>query len=216
MFLDYFTRQYLDKNSAWYEGANLIGPSTSNGIERFNLECKNTYWKAIQTDVIAFMNKCCMILNYVEETTYPCFLYPGLIKTPYNESIAKFKLLGSIGENCNLFLFLGERSYSSITPGFSRDLYKFHTEDLDFCPSMKKVRESYSLETVLIIVDEVTLWHHVKCSCKPFLKSKTCRHIAIWAEKNDKFSVFNSVFGASKNLYGKTKKVKRNNPLQKD
>ena len=104
-FINYFTRKYLDKKSPWFEGANLIGPSTSNGIERFNLECKNTYWRSIQNDVIVFMNKCCVILNYVGETINPCFMYPGLIKIPYDENISKFKLLGPVAENCNLFLF---------------------------------------------------------------------------------------------------------------
>ena len=82
----------MDKKSACFEGANLIGPSTSNGIERFNLECKNTYWRNIQTDVIAFMIKCWVILNYTEETINPCFMYPGLVKIPFDENIAKFKL----------------------------------------------------------------------------------------------------------------------------
>ena len=43
LFVYYFEKQYIKKNNQWLEGAGLFAPSTSNGIERFNLEIKNTY-----------------------------------------------------------------------------------------------------------------------------------------------------------------------------
>ena len=43
LFLDYFEKQYIKKNNQCFEGPGLFAPSTSNGIERFNLEIKNNY-----------------------------------------------------------------------------------------------------------------------------------------------------------------------------
>ena len=53
-FLDYFEKKYIKENNQWFERTGLFAPSTSNGIERFNLEIKNNYFKHTKVSILDF------------------------------------------------------------------------------------------------------------------------------------------------------------------
>lgn len=160
-FLDYFRKNWIDKNENWYEGAGLYHPSTNNGLESFNRDIKDEGIVRVRQLMGSFLD---IIMKFIKEKSTDRDVSNGIqfakevniTRKDYNHSynvyleIKKLKIPKRGILYLNRDLTLGERKY------IFTDINEYY---------------NYKQSIYEIVIDR-----NVKCSCSYSLKKYYCNH----------------------------------------
>ena len=147
-----------------------------------------------------FLETSCQILKTEHRNKNPNFHNPNSSDTssiPLDQT--KFIKLSNLSDNRSLHLFIGENEYTSVNRARKSRLISFFTDD-ESIYSFRKYKEIMINDVVLILKDDVLKWQDIICSCKDYLKKKTCLHVVSMARTIGKNEIIGSVFLARARL----------------
>ena len=212
LFLNYFKKEYIQRNYSWYEGASILSPSSNNGLEAFNGIIKKYILEYRKNFIIEFVDRMSSIIeSKSEEMNVDGNCERCKIHYPEKEINNEYSFI-EIGEYNGELLFMKSTNDNMN----NQNLYL----DIVYGAILLCDIEEYK-KLIMIVVVSVRKkqhgieWEDFRCTCYQFLKKKRCDHVFAVA-KNVLGLINLKMFIGKKCKKGRPKYIRANSALKKD
>ena len=178
-FPAYFRRQWLAKNSSWYEGYDEDSPSTNNALESLNSVIKS-YTLRERLPVGQFLNTCDKMLREWSLDTAgrrPYHVKPTITTRHYRDAwlyMQGEKTPMCLDDRCTWFLPVGSKL------GLTVDELNVYLRAMDACQDFTVYAEQrFAIWVVKAREDSRT----ATCNCPVGIKQQICKHtiaVSVW------------------------------------
>ncbi|XP_043197811.1 uncharacterized protein LOC122368178 isoform X2 [Amphibalanus amphitrite] len=178
-FRKHFQKQWLEKNSSWYEGIDVESPSTNNGLEAFNNVIKS-YTCRERLPVGQFLSTCDhMIKEWSLDTTdrRPFHEEPSVSTRHYRDAwmyMQEGKEPLYLDDGRTMFLPAGSKK------GLTVEELSAYIQAMDSCESFEQYAEQ---RFAVWAVKAGENGQMATCSCPVGMKQRVCKHaitVGVW------------------------------------
>lgn len=213
-----FKKNYLTgKNSHWFEGYYIFGPSTNNSLERFNRTIKEKYvgWK--RNGILNFLKIASEIINDQTSIKKNCsgssFTEIEYCSTSFTNTIG-FELLPLQSTSlCDKFIIINSDKSAISDFELKNNLNLIKMNKFTNFRDFKNIISKYP---ILSAKPALTSYIDVTCTCWSFMKQKGCSHIYKYLSDRNRLDVISVTLLKTKIKRGRPKKISKNHSLSRE
>lgn len=205
---------FAEKNSSWYEGYFVFGPSSNNALERFNRTLKDSYVNWQRNGLLKFIRVATDIVNDRAE----------IIKENNNlrrfSTVEYFDSEVMCNENFSFEIIEQNSDFIKYLVTKEEDPITEKTNVIELIKSgnftyFSQMKEIFTRFAVLMVNKEILTYKDISCTCKDFMKRRKCKHVFKYLCINEKTDIIDFLVIKAKKLRGRPKKIPKGCSLSK-